>query len=121
MIQGLRTVIYPVADIAVGKAFYSSVLGQEPYFDQPFYVGFHQAGFELGLIPDAPPGATGSIAYWGVEDIQVEYDRLISLGAKPQEKPNEVGEGIAVATVLDPFGNVFGIIRNTHFDAKRVG
>ena len=120
MIQGLRTVIYPVPDIAAGKAFYSAVLGQAPHFDQPFYVGFHQAGFELGLIPDAPPGATGSIAYWGVEDIQAEFDRLISLGARPQEMPNEVGEGIAVATVLDPFGNVFGIIRNPNFDAGNV-
>jgi hypothetical protein len=46
MIQGLRTAIYPVTDIARGKAWYAQVLGREPYFDQPFYVGFSVGGFE---------------------------------------------------------------------------
>jgi catechol 2,3-dioxygenase-like lactoylglutathione lyase family enzyme len=52
---GLRTAIYPVEDLAEGKAWYAKVLGQEPYFDQPFYVGFDVGGYELGLVP-APAG-----------------------------------------------------------------
>ena len=56
MLLGLRTAIYPVTDLAAAKAWYSKVLDAEPYFDEPFYVGFSVGGFELGLIPDAPPG-----------------------------------------------------------------
>jgi catechol 2,3-dioxygenase-like lactoylglutathione lyase family enzyme len=62
MIQGLRTVGYPTLDLAKGKAWYSQVLGIEPYFDEPFYVGFSVGGFELGLIPDGVPGAHGVLA-----------------------------------------------------------
>jgi hypothetical protein len=42
-------------------------------------------------------------------------DRLISLGAVERSGVQEVGEGIKVATVFDPFGNIFGIIQNPHF------
>ena len=68
-ILGLRTVIYHVTDLEKAKAWYSSVLGFGPYFDQPFYVGFNVGGFELGLDPDttgARPGTGGQVAYWGV-------------------------------------------------------
>lgn len=57
MIQGLRTVIYHVTDLGQAKTWYSQVLEQEPYFDQPFYAGYSVGGFELGLIPDGSPGA----------------------------------------------------------------
>jgi len=62
MILGLRTAIYPVTDLARGKAWYADVLGVAPYFDQPFYVGFTVGGFELGLIPDGTPRPDGAIA-----------------------------------------------------------
>lgn len=68
MIQGLRTAIYPAPDLAAAKAWYSRVLGREPYFDEPYYVGYSVGGFELGLIPDGTPGASGVIVYWGVPD-----------------------------------------------------
>src|SRR3981081_3371696 len=53
MFLGLRTAIYHVDDIEKAKAWYSEVLGTKPYFDQPFYVGFNVAGYELGLQPGA--------------------------------------------------------------------
>ena len=62
MLLGLRTIIYPAPDLAKAKQWYSDVLGMQPYFDEPFYVGFSVGGFELGLIPDATPGITGSQA-----------------------------------------------------------
>ena len=120
MIQGLRTVIYPVADLAKGKAWYSELVGAPPYFDQPFYVGYSVGGFELGLIPDGTPGPQGSRAYWGVRDAVAEMARLQKMGAKVHEALNDVGEGIKVGAVLDPFGNVVGIIENPHFDPKKV-
>jgi predicted enzyme related to lactoylglutathione lyase len=120
MIKGLRTAIYPVTDIARGKAWYTQVLDREPYFDQPFYVGFSVGGFELGLIPDGQPGAAGVQTYWGVADIATEMARLQKLGAAVHEPVKDVGGGIKVAVVFDPFGNQFGIIENPHFDAKSV-
>jgi predicted enzyme related to lactoylglutathione lyase len=117
MFQGLRTVIYAVDDIERAKAWYARVLGHEPYFSEPFYVGFSVGGFELGLDPD-PAGVTrgsNAVAYWGVEDARAAYARLLELGAKTAGEPREVGGGIVVATVLDPFGNVFGVIQNPHF------
>ena len=113
MLLGLRTVIYRAPDIVAGKLWYTRFLGFGPYFDQPFYVGFNVGGYELGLVPDAPLVTSGS--YWGVADIGSAHARLLELGAAPRNDIQEVGEGIRVADVLDPFGNVLGIIENPNF------
>jgi predicted enzyme related to lactoylglutathione lyase len=120
MMLGLRTAIYPVKDLAAAKAWYAEVLGQAPYFDQAFYVGFAVGGFELGLLPDGEPGVSGPQPYWGVSNAEDAYHRLLTLGATPLEPVAEVGEGIKVGAVLDPFGNRLGIIYNPHFDAAAV-
>lgn len=120
MILGLRTAIYPVTDLAAGKAWYRQVLGRDPYFDEPFYVGFNVGGFELGLVPDGDPGPNGVQALWGVPDAAAAFERLVALGGVVHEPVHDVGEGIKVGSVLDPFGNVFGIIENPHFDPKAV-
>lgn len=118
MFLGLRTAIYHVDDINKGKEWYSSVLGFGPYFDEPFYVGFNVGGYELGLRPGAgntPNKADGAVAYWGVENADAAYQRIIELGATVHEEVKDVGEGIKVGTVKDPFGNAFGIIENPNF------
>jgi len=120
MILGLRTVIYPTPDLAAGKGWYSQVLGIEAYFDEPFYVGFAVGGFELGLIPDGVPRADGPLAYWGVADVVAEVARLTQLGGAVHEAVKDVGGGIKVASVRDPFGNVFGVIENPNFETKGV-
>lgn len=120
MMLGLRTVIYPAPDLDKAKQWYAQVLGQAPYFDEPFYVGFAVGGFELGLLPDALPGVTGAQALWGVAEIEAAYARLLALGASGLEPVTEVGGGIKVAAVQDPFGNRLGIIQNPHFDVQQV-
>jgi len=115
---GLRTAIYHVDDLEKAKTWYSQVLATPPYFDQPFYVGFNVGGFELGLHPPSetrPAGKGGAIAYWGVEDIDGLWARLLERGAAPVEPLQDVGEGIKVGCVLDPFGNLLGVIRNPGF------
>ncbi len=120
MILGLRTAIYPVGNLAEAKEWYSRVVGASPYYDEPYYVGFSVGGFELGLIPDGTPGASGGVAYWGVDDAEAELDRLFGLGAKVHEPVRDVGEGIKVGSVLDPYGNVFAIVENPHFKPESV-
>ena len=118
MLLGLRTVIYPASDIEKAKAWYTRALGLAPYFDQPFYVGFNVGGYEFGLDPDAQSNSSPSgsgVAYWGVEDIESSLEQLLELGATRQGEVQDVGDGIRMATVLDPFGNILGIIENPHF------
>jgi len=115
---GLRTTIYKVADIAEAKAWYTKAFQQAPYFDEPFYVGFNIAGYELGLQPEATPTTDkpeSVLSYWGVEKIQEEFDRLIALGASEHEKPTNVGGELMTATVKDPWGNLIGLIYNPYF------
>jgi predicted enzyme related to lactoylglutathione lyase len=120
MIQGLRTVIYPVTDLKAGTEWYTHVLGVAPYFEQPFYVGFSVGGFELGLIPDGQPGSAGAQAYWGTPDAAAELERLVTLGAAIVSPLQDVGDGIRVGTVSDPYGNLFGVIENPQFDLRKI-
>lgn len=118
MFLGLRTAIYHVNDIEAAKTWYSSILGFAPYFDQPFYVGFNVGGYELGLQPiegETINKAEGVVAYWGVEDAGAALKRLLEQGATLHEDVQDVGGGIKVATVKDPFGNIFGVIENPTF------
>ena len=120
---GLRTVIYRVPDLQRAKDWYARVLGFQPYFDQPFYVGFNVGGYELGLVPHEgnslrSSGPGNATPYWGVDDVQKAFDNLLAAGASPQENPQDVGGDIVVATVLDPWGNPFGIIYNPAFKVR---
>jgi predicted enzyme related to lactoylglutathione lyase len=117
MFQGLRTVIYRVPDLPRAKAWYCGAFEIQPHFDEPFYVGFNIGGYELGLDPNAPDVAVGNntVTYWGVPDIVAAHERLLEHGASPREAITDVGGGIKVAAVADPFGNLIGIIENPHF------
>ena len=116
MIRGLRTVIYPAPDLERAKAWYTKVLGIEPYFAEPFYVGFEVGGFELGLNPNGDP-ATSPLTYWGVPDTEAAIASLLALGAKLHSGVQEVGEGIKLGSVRAPGGSVVGVIENPHFGA----
>jgi predicted enzyme related to lactoylglutathione lyase len=117
MLQGLRTVVYDVTDLARAREWYTELVGKPPYFDQPFYIGFDVAGYELGLHPveTQTPQGTSVVSYWGVENAENAYRALLASGAKVHDAVRDVGEGIKVASVWDPFGNIVGIIENPHF------
>lgn len=114
---GLRTCIYRVKDLDKAKAWYTKAFKVAPYFDEPFYVGFNIAGYELGLQPTEENHALGNNVrmYWGVEDVEAVYADLVKLGATEAEKPQNVGGPIVVAAVNDPWGNFVGLIYNPTF------
>lgn len=120
---GLRTVIYHVPDIAAAKQWYTMATGIEPYFDEPFYVGFSIGGFELGLDPDMSHGKSGTggtTAYWGVTDAVQALVDLVGVGAMLHAPATDVGDGIRVGSVIDPFGNELAVIENPHFKLDQV-
>jgi catechol 2,3-dioxygenase-like lactoylglutathione lyase family enzyme len=113
-LQGLRTVIYPSPDLEAAKAWWTGLLGMEPYFDEPFYVGYEVAGYELGLLPEANP-ADGAITYWGAGDVGAAVEAAIALGATPHAPVGDVGGGIVTGSVTNPMGMIVGFINNPHF------
>lgn len=117
---GLRTTIYKVSELNKAKAWYAQAFGEQPYFDEPFYVGFNIAGYELGLQPEEGPTPKGEnvLSYWGVDDVEAVYGNLLALGATSHEEPQNVGGDIVVATVFDPWGNIIGLIYNPEFKAQ---
>jgi predicted enzyme related to lactoylglutathione lyase len=112
MFKKLRTVIYHAPDLQAVKQWYIQVTGQQPYFDEPFYVGFDIHGFELGLDPDMSGVVHGnqSTAYWAVDDIQAAVEKLVGAGAGIVQPVTDVGGGIQTAIVADPWDNVIGLI-----------
>lgn len=111
MLLGLRSTIYPAPDLEASKAFFTTLLGVEPYFDTPQYVGYSVAGDELGLLPSADPAA-GPATYWGVRDLDAALEQLTAAGAELVEPVADVGEGIRMAAVAEPGGNHLGLIEN---------
>jgi len=114
---GLRTVAYEVKNLEAAITWYAKVFDIKPYVNTPNYVGFNIRGFELGLMPIHPSSTKGNnvLSYWGVTDIDSEYKRITSLGATPNTPIMDVGGGIRLGTVKDPFGNVLGLIYNPIF------
>lgn len=118
MLLGLRTVIYKSPDLAKAKKWWKRVFDIDPYFDEPFYVGYNVGGYELGLDPDTKkqkPGRGGSLAYWGVADLKATMKVLKAKKVKVANPLKDVGGGILVAAIEDPFGNRVGLIENPHF------
>jgi predicted enzyme related to lactoylglutathione lyase len=71
-------------------------------------------------MPDAVPGIAGGKALWGVPDLRKEIERLAAAGVTTVGPVMDVGGGILVADLTDPFGNVVGLIENPHFSAANV-
>jgi len=109
--QGLKTIIFPVKDIAKGKAFYRALLGVEPSVDQPYYVGFDVAGQHIGLDPNGH--SDGAVGYWHVADIEESLKALIGAGARTLQEVKEVGGGRRIAAARDPDGNLIGLSQST--------
>ncbi|MGW4355052.1 VOC family protein [Nocardia sp. NPDC004582] len=125
MLRGMATVNYFADDLEAAKDWYSDLLGVQPYFAVPggyyeFRIGDYQA--ELGIIagkfaPSRPDVPGGQIVNWHVDDVAATFERLLGMGATVHEPIIERGEGtgFVTASVVDPFGNVLGIMTNPHY------
>jgi predicted enzyme related to lactoylglutathione lyase len=128
MLRGLTTVVYHATDLDAAKRWYTELLGIEPYYQREAYVEFRLGDYqhELGLLdsrflPDlggdtpAATGPAGVIVYWHVDDVDAALERLVALGATLHQPPRDFGEGFVGASVIDPFGNILGVMRNPHY------
>jgi predicted enzyme related to lactoylglutathione lyase len=128
MLRGFCTLTFYAHDMVSAEAWYSEVFGIAPYFRRdwngaPAYlewrVGDLQA--EFGLVVDSfrPAGDTpetgGAVIFWAVDDVSAAVERLIGLGARPHQSPTERGPGFVTASVVDPFGNILGVMENAHY------
>ncbi len=110
MNQGIKTIIYPVKDLAHAKALFSKLLGIEPYVDEKYYVGFKIGDQEIGLDPNGhKQGMTG---YYHVDDIKKSLQSLLDAGAQVQQEVKDVGGGRLTAFVKDVDGNIIGFIQD---------
>jgi predicted enzyme related to lactoylglutathione lyase len=108
----MKTILYPVKDIAAAKNLYGPLLGK-PTTDEAYYVGFKVDGQDVGLVPDGhSKGMTGPVGYWHVDDINESLQALLASGAEAQDPVRDVGGGRLVATVKDPDGNVIGLLQD---------
>lgn len=128
MLRGLTTITYFADDLRAARTWYTELLGADAYFvrdvgDDLAYLEFRIGDYEheLGIINRrfAPHMAAvqpaGAVAYWAVDDVHASFDRLLALGATTVEEPFERGPGFVTASVLDPFGNLLGIMFNQHY------
>jgi predicted enzyme related to lactoylglutathione lyase len=128
MLRGLATISYWADDVGAARAWYSDLLGIEPYFqrpdaENPAYVEFRLGDDqdELGIIDRryAPPGAAaapgGVVAYWHVDDVAATLERFLAMGATEYQPLTHREAGWITASVVDPFGNILGIIYNPHY------
>ena len=129
-LRGISTLSLWADDVAAAGAWYTALLGVEPYYARPeppaapsyleFRLGDH--GTELGIIdrryalPGLRTGEPGGIvAYWAVDDVEKALEEFLAAGATPLQPLTEYGPGFVTAAVVDPFGNVVGLMYNQHY------
>ena len=128
MLRGLTTVSFWADDVIAARDWYADVLGIAPYFQRPeegppAYIEFRIGADEdeLGLIDRryAPPGSSrdpgGAVIYWQVDDVAAAVARLVEHGATEYQPVVERDAGFFTASVLDPFGNILGLMYSPHF------
>jgi predicted enzyme related to lactoylglutathione lyase len=113
MSEGIKTILYPVTDLAAAKALYGGLAGAEPIADAEYYVGWRIDGQDIGLVPNGhQTGMTGPTPFWHVEDIKASLQSLLDGGAEQLQEVRNVGGGKLTATVKDADGNVIGLVQN---------
>lgn len=133
VLRGVSTVRFQASDHTAAKAWYTKFLGLEPYFNRPGYCEFRLGDYqqELGIVDshfmaqlgrsdgaiadgETEPAPAGAVVYWHVDDLNATLERAVALGAKTYEPPRDFG-GFVASSVIDPFGNILGLMYNPHY------
>lgn len=127
-LRGIAQVNISADDVKKARDWYAVFLGGDPYFqrpdaDNPAYVEFRLGDYqhELGIIDrnylpeQTRDGLGGAIVRWHVDDLSTTLARLKELGAHENEPRTERGDGFATASVIDPFGNILGLMHSPHY------
>lgn len=127
-LRGLATISLFANDLQKAKKWYTEFLGIEPYYafpdnENPAYIEFRLGDFEheLEIIDkkyqpkQASDKPGGVVAFWHVDDLKGTFDKLIGMGTTEYEKITERADGFVTASVIDPFGNILGIMYNPHY------
>jgi predicted enzyme related to lactoylglutathione lyase len=122
-LRGFATVSYYAADLQAAKNWYVELLGIQPYFVRDGYIEFRVGDYEheLGIIDSkyipkiSKPGPGGEVIFWHVDDVEEMLEKLKTMGAKEYEPLTKREAGFITASVIDPFGNVLGIMYNPHY------
>lgn len=118
MLRGMALVRYRAEDLDAASRWYTQLLGFEPYFEVPGqYVEFRLGDYsqELGIMRTENPHPSGIVTYWHVDDVESLWEKLLQMGATPNEPLHDFGHGFVAGSVIDPFGNVFGFMYNPHY------
>jgi len=129
MFRGFATISFFADDLAAARAWYAELLGVQPYYSfppapaEPGYVEFRVGDDEdeLGIIDrryaprSAGDGPGGAVMFWHVDDLHETLATLLRMGAVEHEPLTEREAGFATASVVDPFGNVLGVMHNPHY------
>jgi predicted enzyme related to lactoylglutathione lyase len=128
VLRGIAQVNISAENVREARDWYTRFLGVELYFqrpeaEHPAYVEFRLGDYqhELGIIDRSylPSGTTGqpggAIVRWHVEDLAATLTRLSELGAEVHEPLTERGASFVTASVIDPFGNILGLISSPHY------
>lgn len=111
--ESVKLLVYPVKDLAQAKGLFKALLGIEPYYEGPYYVGFRVGDQEIGLDPNGhKEGWGGPVGYWEVEDIRKRLQTLLDAGAQPHQEVQDVGGGKLAASVKDADGNIIGLVQS---------
>lgn len=127
-LRGLATISFWADDVIAARQWYSDLLGITPYFqrpdsEHPAYIEFRLGDYqhELGIIDRkyAPKGAAsepgGAVVFWHVDDLEAVLQKLKAMGATEYEPLTHREAGFITASVIDPFGNILGIMYNPHY------
>jgi len=129
ILRGMATVNYWADDVAAARDWYAELFGVEAYFQMPSAENPSYAEFRIGDDADefgiinrayAPkamqPGPGGATLLWHVDDVEATFKKLLEKGATEYEGITPRGDsGFVTASVVDPFGNVLGIMFNPHY------
>jgi predicted enzyme related to lactoylglutathione lyase len=127
MLRGFATVNFFADDLIAARDWYASLFGIDAYFqrpdeENPAYIEFRVGDYEdeLGIIdrryaPHDQSSPGGAVVYWHVDDVAAAVKDLQARGAKELEPIVEREAGFITASMVDPFGNILGVMYNPHY------